>query len=176
MNTFVLETSLLVVMGVCLIILLLSFAVGSVFDGIGGDADVGTTGDSVSPMNLQTLLVFLIVGCAATYISVNQGLAWWYAFPIGGAFGVLAGFVVHKVLQGLVSQSGSSHWTIDDAKGREARVSVDIDPGHVGQVTLNMRGELASYSARSRGEGKILTGALVTVVSVDGGVLTVQEK
>lgn len=169
-----LEGALLTVLLVSVGFLVLSFVLGEVFDGVLDffDADDG----SVSPMNGRVILVFMIFFTASMYISVVQGLDWWWALPIGFGFGLFGGFLIFSAFRSLSSQQGSSHWNIQDTVGLDARVSLGIDPGRLGQVDLSINGEPAHYAAQSIGGESIPSGTVVTVDSVQGDVLIVQTK
>ena len=169
-----LEGILLVVLFSTVGLLFLSFLLGEV---LGDLVDVFNLGDgSGSPMLGRVLLIFVILFAAAMFVASDQGLDWWWALIIGFGFGLAGGLPVYWLLRGRKRQEGSSHLHISDAKGEIARVSIGIDAGRVGQVTLSLNGENAQYSAQSTSGAGIPTGTVVTVVDVQGSVLTVEPS
>ena len=170
-----LESILITVLLVSVVLLILSFLLGEVLDGV---LDFLDTGDgSVGPMNGRVILVFVIFFTASMYISSVQGLDWWWSLIIGFIFGLVGGFLIYSALKALQKQQGSSHWSIHDTLGLDARVSIGIDPGKLGQVSLSIKGESTLYPAQSQDGNAIPGGTIVTVTSVQGGnVLIVQTK
>jgi hypothetical protein len=167
----------LIIFGVGLMLAVITFAVGELFDlGDSGDAGSELGEPGASPFSSRILFVFMTAFGGFGYIgqSLDWGVPASITLALAGGLGVAAGTFFLIVLP-MARQQGSVHVTEDEFLDREAQVTAEIPEGGLGRVTLVVRssGARMSQAARSANGERIPFGTAVRVVGVGTGVVTV---
>lgn len=167
----------LIIFGVGLLLTVVTFVVGELFDFGGGDADAGgDLGDTPSPFSSRILFIFLTAFGGFGFIA--QSMDWNAAASVLSA--LVGGLVVAAgtfflVVMPMARQQGSVHVSESDFLDREAQVTAEIPEDGLGRVTLiaPSSGARVSPPARSANGQRIPFGTSVKVVGVGTGVVTV---
>ncbi len=169
----------LIIFGVGLLLAVITFIVGELFDfGDGPDADTGgEVGESgASPFSSRILFVFMTAFGGFGYI--GRAMDWSVPASIllalaGGL--VVAGGTFFLIVLPMSRQQGSVHVTEQDFLDLEGQVTSDIPAGGLGRVTIVVRasGARMSPTARSANGERIPFGTPVRVTGVGTGVVTV---
>jgi membrane-bound ClpP family serine protease len=148
----------------------------------GDDHDAGHDGDSAgdeatisifSTKVLATLLMgFGAAGAIARYYKV--GLV--PASFIGVGFGVFLGGLMYGILSVFYKQQASSLVPTSSAVGCSGTVTVSIGANSLGEVSLDLQGQYATYLARSKDGSPISKGLTVRVVKTVGSQLVVEQE
>lgn len=153
-----------------------------------GDFDFNTDLDfdmsaDANVSDLPSLRLFTVQGIVAflciaswTAIITYKTMPLGASLGIGAVLGVIAMFVLAKMMQMIsrLSQNGTVNY--QNAIGENARVYLTIPKAGqgMGKVNITIQGSLMECNAISRQES-ILTGALVKVVELENDVLVVEE-
>lgn len=131
---------------------------------------------SASPLNLMTIMAFLTWFGAAGYILyVPFGQQLLVALLGGVAAGLIGGWIVYTflvkvLLRGSTIAAGPEYRVI----GKVAEVTLQIEPGHVGEVVYTIAGTRHSDGARSATGQPIPRGTEVGIVGFEKGVAIVE--
>lgn len=169
----------LVLFGVGLLLTVVTFIVGELFE-LGGDGASdggGGPGDaSPSPFSSRILFVFLTAFGGFGFIGSSLDWSVWLSALLAtvGGFGVAAGTFVLIVLPMTRSQ-GATTTREEDYLDREAQVTAEIPEGGLGRISLvsPVSGARVSSAARSANGQRIEFGVAVRVIAVGAGVVTV---
>ncbi|HEX6032286.1 MAG TPA: hypothetical protein VFY90_12715 [Tepidiformaceae bacterium] len=168
----------LIIFFVGLLLTVLVFAVGEIFDL--GDADADTGGEvghgGPSPFSSRILFVFLTAFGGFGFLGDSAGWSVWLSITmalLGGA--AVAGGTFFLVVMPMSRQQGSVHVTEDDYLDREGQVTSEIPEGGLGRVTFVVpaSGARVSPAARSANGERIPNGTSVRIISVGTGIVTV---
>ena len=168
----------LIIFGVGLLLTLVTFAVGELFDMGGGDADSGAEMGEGTPSPFSSRILFIFLTAFGGFGYIGQSMDW----GVGGS--VLLAFVgglavsagtFFLVVMPMARQQGSVHVTEGDFLDKEAQVTSEIPEGGLGRVTLiaSSSGARVSPAAKSANGERITFGTSVKVVGVGTGVVTV---
>lgn len=169
----------LVIFGVGLLLTVVTFVVGELFD-LGGDgaADSGSAlGDlSPSPFSSRILFVFLTAFGGFGFIAGSMGADVWFAAlaaVVGGL--IVAGGTFFLIVLPMARQQGSVHVYQADFVGLEGEVVAAVPSAGLGRVTLiaPASGARVIQPARSADGETIPVGAVVRVTHAAPGALTV---
>ena len=142
----------------------------------GDAADCGDHGPDLGFFNIKTIALFTVgtgsAGALATmYLGGSISL-------LGSAIGVLGGLGLgvagYKFLKVVYRQQATSLFSHDDLPGLDARVSVQIPEGGLGQISCEVRSRTVYQEARSRDGTIIDVGASVLITEVEDGVAIVE--
>ena len=140
---------------------------GDVLDvDVDADADTGVDFASVSPFAMAVFgATFGLVGMIT--------IVWLEMSPIpsiliSSAAGLLVGGVAQGLFLYVLSPSKSSHYSLEDAIGQEAQVSITIPATGQGQVTFNNISGRVRLGARSATGESIPNGQFVIIEKVTG--------
>ena len=159
-----------------------SFLFGHDHDGGDAGHDAGHDGDSggdeptisiFSTKVLATLLMgFGAAGAIARYYKADLVLA----SLIGLGFGVFLGGLMYGILRIFYRQQASSLVPTSSAVGCSGTVTVSIGANSLGEVSLDLQGQYATYLARSTDGSPIPKGLSVRVVKTVGSQLVVEQE
>lgn len=148
--------------GIGVLLLLLALIFDSIFDFDDG------------PFSLTGIGSFLGAFGFSGWIALSSGLGVGWSALIGGIVGILcwvAAFYIVKLLRGKEPESIS----VEGYVGQSARVTTAIREAGIGEVVLNLRGEMLHLVAYA--DQPIALGKEVEIVSVRGiGSVIVKEK
>ncbi len=173
---FDLLTVFLVIGGIGFVFLLVSLAVGDIFEMFGGSADLGDPGVDFGFLDSRVIAVFLTAfgGFGAIAVQMNFGAAVSsFAGLLGGVF--FAG-MVSVFGRFLIGQQASSSVTDHDLIGHSAQVTVTIKPGQIGQITAKIGDERVEKIARAKSGEEIAIGSIVTIESIAGDSVIVSTE
>ncbi|MEZ4493415.1 MAG: hypothetical protein R3C29_08915 [Dehalococcoidia bacterium] len=166
----------LIIFGVGLLLTVVTFVIGELFD-LGDWGDSGAEiGDSPSPFSSRVLFVFLTAFGGIGFI--GQTADW----PVGGSIlaalagGLaVAGGTFFLIVLPMAKQQGSVHLSIDDLLNLEAQVTDEIPGSGVGKISVVPpgTGTRMARAARSRDGNLIRAGTAVRILSVGPNTVTV---
>lgn len=166
----------LIIFSVGLLLTIVTFVVGELFD-FGDWGDSGSEiGDSPSPFSSRVLFVFLTAFGGIGFI--GQTADW----PLGGSLiaaltgGVaVAGGTFFLIVLPMAKQQGSVHLSIDDLLNLEAQVTDEIPGSGVGRISVvpPATGTRMARAARSRDGSMIRAGTAVRIMAVGPNTVTV---
>ncbi len=123
------------------------------------------------------LSVFLGSFGVAGYAALSAGLGWWLHLPIAVAAGVFGGGTVGTFLWKLATTwSPSGEAQVARFAGMEAKVSVGIPEGGIGEVGFVLDGGRRTASARTVDGHALSTGTVVIIQEVRGSTVVVREE
>lgn len=169
---FSLLTVFLIIGGIGLAFLLISFIVGDIFDLIGLNFDAAN-GD-FGLFDSRVISIFLTAFGGFGAIASQIGFS---AFPssITGLFGgAILGYIVYRFGKLLYHQQATSSISNEDFIGRTAKVTVAIMPNQIGQITFLIGEERVEKLARSTDNLEIPVGTNVRVDSFAGDSILVR--
>jgi hypothetical protein len=161
-----LEIAFLTIFGIGLVLLVVTFIIGEIFDfgGDGGGGELG--GDSPSPFSSRILFVFATAFGGFGYIGAALDWPVWVAalLAIGGGLAVAAGTFFLIVLP-MSRQQGSTDVHDTDFAGMDGQVTSEIPAGGLGRVTVIAPTSKArvALAARSADGERIPFGATVRI-------------
>lgn len=137
--------------------------------GDGGGAHVAT----VSPVNFQTLVAFLMGFGGVGYIMTRMSLAGLLlAIPAAGAGGLATGWLIYKWLKFLVR--GERPMPPSNYLGVVGKLTVGIREGGTGELVYSLHGTRMVTAARSANGTPIARGEQVMVLRYEKGVAYVE--
>lgn len=128
--------------------------------------------NAISPLNLTSLLAFLVVFGAVGLILEN-GVGALIALVLATMGGLAAGWVAYIFVARFLVR-GQTFLVDEPIVGTIGTVSALIGPGRVGEVIYTRHGVRRSDGARAAGGRSIRLGEEVVILSVDNGIATVQ--
>jgi hypothetical protein len=137
-----------------------------------GDLQWGHGSDSVAVS--RGALSFLTVFGGLGHFSLNVLHMGIFSLGVALVGGLVAGFVTFHVIR-LIFPSTSLSLLESGYVNRVGTVTVAIDPGKKGQISVTTDGGLESLTATSRSSQTIPRYTRVVVVSMQGGVALVEE-
>lgn len=137
----------------------------------GGDVDHAQGGPSIFSLRFLSAFVTGFGGGGAIGRYFDLGYMTSSLIGIGVAF-VTAG-IVYLIVKALFKQQATSGFSVQSYAGKPAIVSVPIIGAGLGQVTLSVKGQTVTYSARSEGGIDIPEGKSVSVKQVIGDCVIV---
>jgi hypothetical protein len=167
----------LIIFGVGLLLLLVTFAIGELFDLGDGGHDAGhELGDNPSPFSSRILFVFVTAFGGFGFIGQAADWPTWASvtFAVGGGLAVAAGTFFLVVLP-MARQQGSVHVREADFLDLEGQVIIEIPEQGVGRVSFVHPGSGArvAQAARSADGQRIPGGTRVRVVDVGANAVSV---
>jgi len=161
-------TVFLIIGGLGFAFLLVSLAVGDIFEMFGGSADLGDPGVDFGFLDSRVLAVFVTAfgGFGAIAAQMDFGAA--VSSFVGLLGGVFFAGMVSVFGRFLIGQQASSSVSDHDLIGRTAQVTVTIKAGQVGQITAKIGDERVEKIARAKSGAEIATGTIVTIDSIAG--------
>ena len=171
------EIAFLVIFGIGLVLLLVAFIVGELFDFGDGGADAGSDlGDSPSPFSSRVVFVFGTAFGGFGYIGTALDWPVWVAvvFAVIGAV-IVAGGTFFLVVLPMARQQGSTDVHFTDFEGLDGQVTSEIPEGGLGRVTVIAPTSKArvGLAARSATGDRIPFGATVRIQHSGQGTATV---
>jgi hypothetical protein len=127
----------------------------------------------ISPLNLTSILAFLTVFGAVGLVA-QDGLGALLALVVATLSGLIAGWITFVFVVKFLLR-GQTYLEDDLSTGTVATVSAAIGPGHVGEVRYTRHNVRRSDGARSVDGQSIAVGEEVVILSIDGGIATVQR-
>ncbi len=168
----------LIIFGLGLLLTVVTFAVGELFDFGGGDADSGSEMGDGTPSPFSSRILFVFLTAFGGFGFIGESMDW----PIGGSvlLAMAGGLAVSAgtfflVVAPMARQQGSVHVTEGDYLDKEGQVTAEIPENGLGRVTLvaASSGARMSPAAKSANGQRIPFGTSVRVVGVGTGVVTV---
>lgn len=133
---------------------------------VDADADAGFDFAAVSPF---ALAVFgATFGLAGIITSIWFGVESIPSILISAGSGLVIGGAAQVLFIYVLSPSKSSHFSLQEAEGQEAQVTVSIPEGGQGQVTYNNVSGRVNLRARSATGKKIPSGEFVIIEKISG--------
>lgn len=130
--------------------------------------------ESVSPVNLSTIMAFLAAfGGIGLIVQWLTPLGAIFSLGLGALAGLLGGWTVLLFLSFLVRSQASENVS-GKLEGTLAQVSIPILPGRTGEIIYAKGGTRRSDGARSIDDEPIPRGTEVVIVRVDKGLAYVQ--
>ena len=173
---FDLLTVFLVIGGIGFAFLLVSLAVGDIFEMLGGSADLGDPGVDFGFLDSRVLAVFITAFGGFGAIAAQMG----FGAPVSSFVGLLGGVAFAAVVsvfgRFLIGQQASSSVSDHDLIGRTVQVTVTIKPGEVGQITAKIGDERVEKIARAKSGEEIKAGSIVTIDSIAGDSVIVAPE
>jgi membrane protein implicated in regulation of membrane protease activity len=134
------------------------------------DSDVGFHFLSLHGLS-SFFVMFGLVGLAL-YRQSRAGAA---ASVVGAvAAGLVTVWVIFRIFQWAMSLQSSGNISIEDAVGSTGIVYLNIPPGGIGRVTVNLSNHLREFDAMEKDGLELATGNPVHVVKVNANVLIVE--
>lgn len=133
---------------------------------------------SMRLLTLQTVIAFLTVFGWSSIVSLHSGGKAWLSLLIGFTLGILAMFLVAKLVQISSKLAENGTQNIRNALGKSAVVYLPIPPsceGH-GKVTLTLQGTFSEYDALTTGDIALPVGTEVRVIDIRGDMLVVEKE
>jgi len=169
----------LVIFGVGILLTLVTFVVGELFD-LGGDGDIDSGGGvgegSASPFSSRVLFIFITAFGGFGYIGESLGWPWLGSslFALAGGLAVAGGTFLLVILP-MARQQGSVQVRQVDFVGLEGEVVVEVPEAGFGRVSLvaPSSGARVVQAARSGSGRRIPAGSIVRVTQVSTGGVTV---
>ena len=165
---FDLLTIFMVIGGIGFVFLLVSLAVGDIFEMFGGSADLGDPGVDFGFLDSRVLAVFITAFGGFGAIAAQMGFGALVSSFCGLFGGVFFAAVVSVFGRFLIGQQASSSVSDNDLIGRSVQVTVAIKPGELGQITARIGDERVEKIARAKSDIEIKTGTIVTIESIAG--------
>lgn len=165
------EVAFLTIFGISLLLLIVTFVVGELFDfggdlfGLGDGADVDLGADA-SPFSSRILFVFATAFGGFGYIGAAMGWPVWAASALGVAGGVAtAAGTFFMIVLPMSRQQGSTDVREADFEGLNGQVTSEIPEGGLGRVTVIAPTSKArvALAARSADGERIPFGATVRI-------------
>lgn len=128
-------------------------------------------------LTMQTVVAFLTVFSWSSIVSIHAGTPALTGILVGLVFGVLAMFLVAKLVQVSAKLAENGTVSLKNAIGESGRVYLPIAArnGTPGKVMVQVQGQLIECGAVTQGEA-IETGANVRVVDLRGDLLVVERE
>jgi membrane protein implicated in regulation of membrane protease activity len=169
-------TVFLAIAAVGFTVLLVSLIFGELFEHIGFDHDVDHDLGHGGPgfFSARVISVFVTTFGGAGAIGTYYGLSPLPASGIGFGAGFVFAWIIFAFARFLYSQQATSEVKSDDLVGRQARVTVAIPAGGVGQVRCRVGEELVDKIARTSGPGAIPENTPVVISGVLGELVVVE--
>lgn len=174
------EIAFLVIFAIGLVMLIVAFVVGELFDfGGGAAADTGgDLGDSPSPFSSRVLFVFATAFGGFGYVGAALDWPLWAAilFAIVGGVAV-AGGTFFLIVAPMARQQGSTDVHFADFDGMNGQVTSEIPENGLGRVTVIAPTSKArvALAARSANGERIPYGATVRIENSGQGTATVSR-
>ena len=130
-------------------------------------------GSNVSPLNLTSILAFLVV-FGAVGLSLLGGVGGVLALLLAVAAGLVAGWLAFMFLARFLLR-GETFLVDDPMIGTVGSISIPIEAGHVGEIMYTRHGVRRSDGARSVDDCPIPAGEEVVIVAYTSGIATVQR-
>lgn len=161
--------------GLGFIFLLISLAVGDIFEMFGGTPDIGVdAGVDFGFLDSRVLAVFITAFGGFGAIGAQMG----YGAVVSSLFGLLGGMLFAAIVslfgRFLIGQQASSSFNDDALIGRTAQVTVTIKAGEMGQISTRIGDERVDKIARSKDGEEIKAGTTVTVAAIAGDSVLVE--
>jgi hypothetical protein len=162
------EAAFLTIFGVALVLLIVTFVIGEIFDLGDGGADHagGELGHSPSPFSSRIVFVFATAFGGFGYIGGAMDWPVWLAalFAIGGGLTVAAG-TFFAIVMPMSRSQGSTDVHEADFAGLDGQVTSEIPAGGLGRVTVIAPTSKArvGLAARSADGERIPFGATVRI-------------
>lgn len=167
----------LIIFGVALLLTVITFVVGELFDLGDATADTGgEIGHAPSPLSSRVIFVFATAFGGFGYIGTALDWPVWGATLLALVGGVIvAGGTFFLVVVPMARQQGSVTVRDEDFVDLIGEVTSEIPPAGLGRVTVvaPSSGARVSQPARSANGARISFGTRVRVVEAGGGVMTV---
>ncbi|OGZ57267.1 MAG: hypothetical protein A2827_01535 [Candidatus Spechtbacteria bacterium RIFCSPHIGHO2_01_FULL_43_30] len=179
--------AIIAILGV--VILILSFILGEVFDFFSHDIDVnigghdafnlGNSGDvpnAGSLVNVQSVLAFMSgFGGLAWILSGYLKFSPMFSVLLGLLGGIVAAIPMILLMRILYKKSGSAGFNMQEVTHRTASVVLDIPPNGLGRVQYEINGSLITSTARSATGESISAGTTVRIEQVIGSEVSVRK-
>ena len=167
----------LVIAGIGFAFLVISLVFGEVFGHI-GDHDFEHALDTGGPGFFSTRILSVFVTSFGGFgaISTSYGLSPLAASGVGFAGGMVFGSAIYAFARFLYSQQSSTDVTAKDILGQNARVTVAIPAGGLGQVRCRVGEELVDKIARSQDGEPIAENSVVRVEELLGETAVVKRQ
>jgi len=130
-------------------------------------------GADISPLNLSSLLAFLVV-FGAVGLLLPSGIGAILALILAGFAGTFAGWLAFLFIARFLVR-GQTLLHDDPIVGTLAKVSLPIASLHTGEVIYTRHGVRRSDGARSADDEPIEAGEEVVIVGYQNGIATVQR-
>lgn len=167
----------LIIFGVALLLTVVTFVVGELFDLGDATADSGVdVGHAPSPLSSRIIFVFATAFGGFGYIGMSLDWPVWGATVLALVGGVIvAGGTFFLVVLPMARQQGSVTVRDEDLVDLVGEVTSEIPPSGLGRVTVvaPASGARISQAARSANGARIPFGTRVRIVAAGGSVMTV---
>jgi membrane protein implicated in regulation of membrane protease activity len=160
--------------GIGFLFLLISLAVGDIFDAIGFHVDSNLDGNDFGLLDSRVVSVFLTAFGGFGAIGAINAFNPFISSILGIVGGISFGAIVYYFGKLLFSQQSTSNIGNDDLIGRTGQVTVAIMPNQLGQVTFIVGEERFEKLARSADNSAIDIGVTVKVDSFAGDSILVR--
>jgi membrane protein implicated in regulation of membrane protease activity len=166
----------LAIAGVGFVFLLVALIFGELFEHIGVDADHSFDHSGPSFLSVRGISVFVTAFGGIGAIGVRYGLSTTGASLAGVAGGFFFAWIIYMFAKFLYGQQATSSISSTDIVGQNARVTVAIPAGGLGQIRCRIGDELVDRIARSRSGEPIAENAPVRVEEVLGETVIVSRS
>lgn len=154
--------------------------------GDGDPAELRHYSDGSSPgdgaalrlLTLQTVVAFLTVFSWTAIVSVQAGAGGLAGVLIGLVLGVLAMFLVAKMVQASAKLTENGTVDLQNALGESGKVYLPIPAAGQGEgkIMLQLQGSLRECEAITLSEQALPTGTVVRVTDLRNGLLVVEQE
>jgi membrane protein implicated in regulation of membrane protease activity len=165
----------LLIAGVGFLFLLVSLAVGDLFEYFEGAHSFDGAGD-IAVLDSRVLSVFITAFGGFGAIGVQFGLGAIGSSLLGLGGGVIFGGLIAMFAKFLTDQQASSSVSANQLVGRTAQVTVTIKPDQIGQISVRFGEERIEKLARAKDGTEIKTGAIVRIESIAGDSVIVSAE
>ncbi|MCK9520545.1 MAG: YqiJ family protein [Dehalococcoidia bacterium] len=170
----------LVIFGLGLVLTVITFVIGELFDlgDVTADSggEVGTEGATASPFSSRILFVFATAFGGFGFIGSTSGWPLWASVGLAVVGGLLvAGGTFFLIVLPMARQQGWVRVSESEFVGAEGRITAEIPEGGTGRVTLvaASSGARVAQAARSADGSRIPLGTVVRIVHTGQGMAVV---
>lgn len=138
------------------------------------DAEVGV--DSPGYFSMKTMASFLVAFGIAAYITISKGGGIPLQILAGFGSGLMVSGLYFLVMKGMYAMQGDSSVSVETLIGKEAIVTTPTVGSGILQVRFMAGVVNEEYTAREVNNVKLIQNEKVKVLSVSGGILTVEKQ
>ena len=142
--------------------------------------DGGNPADFVSMrlITVQTVIAFLTVFSWSAIVTCLTGGDLWLALLIGAILGVIAMFLLAKLVQLSAKLAENGTQDLKYSLGDVATVYIPIPPANrgIGKVTITLQGRFSELEATQEGDELIPVSSKVRVIDIRDDILIVEKE
>jgi hypothetical protein len=147
-----------------------------IFDGVlGTDIDAIGADASFKALTFQGIMAFMMFFGLGGLLMLKSDFGNSVAVVFGGVTGFASMYGTGKLFEFFIGLQSDGTVGINQSLGARGTVYLGIGENDVGQVQINVEGNIRTYPARSSNNTAINTGTLIQVTEVIAGILIVER-